>query len=67
MKAWVEGGSLAIAKEYASERAEEAAEMCALENYAALNQDVITVYVQDGDKARRFDVEVALSAEAFEM
>lgn len=66
MKAWIEGKP-EDAKDYNADSAADVAETCALENYAALRQDVITVHVQDGDKARRFDVEVGLSAEAFEI
>lgn len=65
MKAWTEDKPEG-AKDYDGD-AKDAAETCAIENYPTLKEDVITVYVQDGDRARRFDVEVGLSAEAFEI
>lgn len=66
MKAWIEGQP-DTAKDYPDERASDAAESCALENYQRWKCDVLSVIVEDGGKHRLFHVEVGLGAEAFDM
>jgi hypothetical protein len=67
VKAWIEGQP-DTAKDYPDdERASDAAESCALENYQKRKYDVLSVIVDDGGKHRLFHVEVGLRAEAFDM